>query len=172
MYNMRLSQNFSFWDWLLLHLAGKDLLVLAFEGIMPVCADDACPLPHVQPQAVPPGVFFVRPQGEHLRFLWDTARKDGTMERIAVIGAILEKPQESQQDFNNLISQYRGLIKGRMGIPFDEEDTAVIALTLRGELDDINALTGKLGNLPHVTVKTAVSVRGTDAKSAAAGGRP
>jgi putative iron-only hydrogenase system regulator len=44
-----------------------------------------------------------------------------------------------------------------MGIPFDDEDTAVIALTLRGELDDINALTGKLGNLPHVTVKTAVS---------------
>jgi putative iron-only hydrogenase system regulator len=47
-----------------------------------------------------------------------------------------------------------------MGIPFDEEDTAVIALTLRGELDDINALTGKLGNLPHVTVKTAVSAQG------------
>jgi putative iron-only hydrogenase system regulator len=44
-----------------------------------------------------------------------------------------------------------------MGIPFDEEDTAVISLTLRGELDDINALTGKLGNLPRVTVKTAVS---------------
>ncbi|MDR2049568.1 MAG: iron-only hydrogenase system regulator [Treponema sp.] len=87
------------------------------------------------------------------------------MERIAVIGAILEKPQESQQSFNNLVSQYRGLIKGRMGIPFDEEDTAVIALTLRGELDDINALTGKLGNLPQVTVKTAVSAQGADAKN-------
>ncbi|MDR2143608.1 MAG: iron-only hydrogenase system regulator [Treponema sp.] len=94
------------------------------------------------------------------------------MERIAVIGAILEKPQESQQDFNNLVSQYRGLIKGRMGIPFDEEDAAVIALTLRGELDDINALTGKLGNLPFVTVKTAVSARSTDTKSTAAGNRP
>jgi putative iron-only hydrogenase system regulator len=91
--------------------------------------------------------------------------KEGIMERIAVIGAILEKPQESQQAFNNLVSNYRGLIKGRMGIPFDEEDTAVIALTLRGELDDINALTGKLGSLPHVTVKTAVSVWGTDAPS-------
>jgi putative iron-only hydrogenase system regulator len=84
------------------------------------------------------------------------------MERIAVVGAILEKPQESQQNFNNLISQYRGLIKGRMGIPFDKEDTAVIALTLQGEIDDINALTGKLGSLPYVTVKTAISVRGTD----------
>jgi putative iron-only hydrogenase system regulator len=91
--------------------------------------------------------------------------KDGTMERIAVIGAILEKPQESQQDFNSLVSQYRGLIKGRMGIPFDAEDTAVIALTLQGELDDINALTGKLGSLPHVTVKTAISAWGVDAKA-------
>jgi putative iron-only hydrogenase system regulator len=58
-----------------------------------------------------------------------------------------------------------------MGIPFDEEDTAVIALTLRGELDDINALTGKLGSLPHVTVKTAVSVRNTDTKNTAAEAR-
>jgi putative iron-only hydrogenase system regulator len=79
------------------------------------------------------------------------------MERIAVVGAILEKPRESRQLFNETVAAYRGIVKGRMGIPFDEEDTAVIALTLRGELDDINALTGKLGNLPHVTVKTAVS---------------
>jgi putative iron-only hydrogenase system regulator len=79
------------------------------------------------------------------------------MKRIAVIGAILEKPQTSQRAFNETVAQYKGIVKGRMGIPFDGEDTAVIALTLRGDLDEINALTGKLGNLPHVTVKTAVS---------------
>jgi putative iron-only hydrogenase system regulator len=79
------------------------------------------------------------------------------MERIAVIGAVLGKPQTSQRLFNETVSRFRGIIKGRMGIPFDEDDTGVIALTVRGELDDINALTGKLGNLPNVTVKTAVS---------------
>jgi putative iron-only hydrogenase system regulator len=79
------------------------------------------------------------------------------MKRIAVIGAIVEKPQTSQRAFNETVAQYKEIVKGRMGIPFDEEDTAVIALTLRGELDEINALTGKLGNLPQVTVKTAVS---------------
>ena len=79
------------------------------------------------------------------------------MERIAVIGAILGSPQTSQRAFNETVSQYKRIVKGRMGIPFDDEDMAVIALTLRGEMDDINALTGKLGNLPHVTVKTAVS---------------
>jgi putative iron-only hydrogenase system regulator len=79
------------------------------------------------------------------------------MERIAVIGAILERPQESQKQFNEVTSHYKGIIKGRMGIPFDDDDAAVIALTLRGELDQINAFTGKLGNLAGVTVKTAVS---------------
>jgi putative iron-only hydrogenase system regulator len=79
------------------------------------------------------------------------------MKRIAVIGAVLEKPQLSQGAFNETVALYKGIIKGRMGIPFDDEDAAVVALTVRGELDEINALTGKLGNLCHVTVKTAVS---------------
>ncbi|MDR1899491.1 MAG: iron-only hydrogenase system regulator [Treponema sp.] len=79
------------------------------------------------------------------------------MKRIAVIGAVLENPRQSQNAFNETIAEFRGLIKGRMGIPFDEENVAVIAITLMGELDEINALTGRLGNLPRVTVKTAVS---------------
>ena len=79
------------------------------------------------------------------------------MKRIAVIGAVIEKPQISQQSFNELVSSFRGLVKGRMGIPFEEENIAVISITVMGELDDINTLTGRLGNLPHVTVKTAVS---------------
>jgi putative iron-only hydrogenase system regulator len=79
------------------------------------------------------------------------------IKRIAVIGAVLEKPRQSQNAFNDTMSEFRGIIKGRMGIPFEEEDAAVIAITLLGELDEINALTGKLGNLPGVTVKAAVS---------------
>ena len=79
------------------------------------------------------------------------------MNRIAVIGAVLENPQASQKAFNETLGQFKGIVKGRMGIPFDEENMAVISITLLGELDDINALTGKLGNLPHVTVKTAIS---------------
>jgi putative iron-only hydrogenase system regulator len=79
------------------------------------------------------------------------------MERIAVIGAVLEHPETSQKVFNETVSAYRKIIRGRMGIPFDEDDIAVVSLTLRGNLDTINALTGKLGKLPGITVKTAVS---------------
>ncbi|GHV75830.1 iron-only hydrogenase system regulator [Spirochaetia bacterium] len=79
------------------------------------------------------------------------------MSRIAVIGAILEKPRESQKAFNDTVSSFKVLVKGRMGIPFDDHDMAIISITLQGELDEINALTGKLGNIPRVTIKTAVS---------------
>ncbi|MDR1909163.1 MAG: iron-only hydrogenase system regulator [Spirochaetaceae bacterium] len=79
------------------------------------------------------------------------------MNRIAVIGAVLERPREVQAEFNETLGSFRGIIKGRMGIPFDAEDMSVIAITLQGELDEINALTGKLGKLAGVTVKTAIS---------------
>lgn len=84
------------------------------------------------------------------------------MRRIAVIGAILEKPQLSQKPFNDTVSTFKGIVKGRMGIPFEQEDMAVLSITVLGELDEINALTGKLGNLKGVTVKTAVSEKLSD----------
>jgi putative iron-only hydrogenase system regulator len=84
-------------------------------------------------------------------------RKERNMQRIGVIGAVLEKPLQSQAAFNETVAAFRNIIKGRMGIPFDDEEVSVISLVVSGELDDINALTGKLGNLPRVTVKTAIS---------------
>lgn len=79
------------------------------------------------------------------------------MKRVAVISAILEQPDLSQHDFNDVIASFKGLVRGRMGLPMQEEGIAVISIVLIGELDEINTLTGKLGNLPHVTVKTSIS---------------
>jgi putative iron-only hydrogenase system regulator len=85
-----------------------------------------------------------------------TTEGDG-MQRIGVIGAVLEQPTRSQAAFNETVAAFRGIIKGRMGIPFDDAEVSVISLVVSGELDDINALTGRLGSLPNVTVKTAIS---------------
>ncbi len=79
------------------------------------------------------------------------------MKRIAVISAILEDPKEIQGEFNELISQFKGLIKGRMGLPMPEHGVTIISITLFGELDEINTLTGKIGKLSGVQVKTSVS---------------
>ena len=44
-----------------------------------------------------------------------------------------------------------------MGVPFDEANKAVVCITVTGELDEINSLTGKLGQISGVTVKAAIS---------------
>lgn len=79
------------------------------------------------------------------------------MKKIAVIGAVLDDPQYSQQYFNEVIAEYANIVRGRMGIPFDSEGISVISITVLGTLNEINSLTGKLGNIPHVSVKTSIS---------------
>jgi putative iron-only hydrogenase system regulator len=74
-----------------------------------------------------------------------------------VVGAILERPGACQKHFNEIVSSFKGIVKGRTGIPIEDEDMAVISIILKGELDEINALTGKLGNISGITVKTAIS---------------
>lgn len=81
------------------------------------------------------------------------------MKKIAVISAILEEPGIVQHEFNDVVSSFQGIVRGRMGIPFEEERMAIVSLTVIGDLNQINSLTGKLGNIPHVTVKTAISKR-------------
>ncbi|MEG1255924.1 TM1266 family iron-only hydrogenase system putative regulator [Clostridium sp.] len=78
------------------------------------------------------------------------------MHKIAVISAILENPKVCQSEFNDVVTKFRGSIRGRMGIPF-EEDVSVISIVISGELDEINSLTGRLGNIEGVIVKTSIS---------------
>ena len=47
------------------------------------------------------------------------------MKRIAVISAILEDPQNTQAAFNALTSGFKGIVKGRMGLPMPEHGITV-----------------------------------------------
>ena len=76
--------------------------------------------------------------------------------RIAFIGAIIESPESAQREFNSVVSSYRSIIKNRSGTPFGD-DIAVISLVVMGDIDRINALTGRLGQIPNVQVKSAIS---------------
>lgn len=79
------------------------------------------------------------------------------MAKIAVISAIIDQPQKSQSAFNQVVSSFGGMVRGRLGVPFPEHGLGVVSLTVTGELDDINSLTGRLGKLEGVLVKTAIS---------------
>lgn len=82
--------------------------------------------------------------------------------KIAVIGAVLDHPEAKQSRFNEILKDYKHIIRGRMGIPFDDHNISVISITVLGSLDDINALTGKLGSIPGVTVKTSITKKEID----------
>ncbi|SHJ76288.1 putative iron-only hydrogenase system regulator [Paramaledivibacter caminithermalis DSM 15212] len=77
--------------------------------------------------------------------------------KIAVIGAVLDNPKDCQSQFNDIVSDFKGVVKGRMGIPFDAEGVSVISIIVYGTLDEINSLTGKLGNIKGVNIKTSFS---------------
>ncbi|NJP41414.1 iron-only hydrogenase system regulator [Oscillospiraceae bacterium HV4-5-C5C] len=84
------------------------------------------------------------------------------MQRVAVISAIIEDPRCSQEAFNHIISEFQDMIRGRLGIPMPEQELGVVALVVVGSTDQINQLTGRLGRLEHVTVKTAMTKKELD----------
>ncbi|MDA8229525.1 MAG: iron-only hydrogenase system regulator [Desulfitobacterium hafniense] len=84
------------------------------------------------------------------------------MKKVAVISAILEEPKICQQPFNETVSRFSHLVRGRMGIPFEDHGIAVVSIVVVGNLDEINSFTGKLGNIAHVSVKTSISKKELD----------
>ncbi len=77
--------------------------------------------------------------------------------RIGVVGIVIEDPKHVTDKVNAVISAYGHLIIGRMGVPRHEANAGVIALIIEGTTDEIGAMTGKLGNLSGVTVKSALT---------------
>lgn len=61
------------------------------------------------------------------------------------------------QRINHIISEHSDLILGRQGIPLRDRATNVISLVLEGDTDRMGSLTGKLGRLPGVKVKSVLA---------------
>ncbi|HHU52077.1 MAG TPA: CopG family transcriptional regulator [Firmicutes bacterium] len=80
-------------------------------------------------------------------------------ERLAVIAVILENPTEIQCKVNQIISEAGEVIIGRMGIPDHSRNLGTIALIVEGTEDEINALTGRLGNVPGVSARATMAKR-------------
>ena len=80
--------------------------------------------------------------------------------RLGVIAIILERPQEVQERVNTLISEFNQIVVGRMGIPYRERNFGVISLIVDGAEDQINTLTGRLGNINGVSARATMAKKG------------
>ena len=58
-------------------------------------------------------------------------------------------------DLNRILHDYGSYIIGRMGIPYREKQVSLISVAVDAPMEVISALTGKLGALDGVSVKTA-----------------
>lgn len=76
--------------------------------------------------------------------------------RLGVIGIVIED-RDSVPRVNQVLSEHADMMVGRMGLPYREKDVNVIALIVDGSTDQLGSLTGKLGAVPHVTVKSALT---------------
>ena len=76
--------------------------------------------------------------------------------RVAVIGIIVEDPQNIEV-LNNILPEYSQYIIGRMGIPYKERNINIISLAVDAPQDAISTLSGKIGRIKGISVKTAYS---------------
>lgn len=82
--------------------------------------------------------------------------------RVAVMSIIVENG-EAVERLNAILHDYGEYIVGRMGIPYRRRKVNIIAIALDAPQNTISALSGKVGSLPGVSVKTAYSgVTGTE----------
>ena len=76
--------------------------------------------------------------------------------RIAMIDIVVED-RECTSALNEVLHEYGQYVIGRMGIPYREKAISLISVAVDAPMDVISAMTGKLGNVPGLTVKTAYS---------------
>lgn len=76
--------------------------------------------------------------------------------RIALIGIIVENP-DSVEQLNHLLHEYGSFIGGRMGIPYEKKNVNIISVAIDAPQDIISALSGRIGRLDGIGVKTVYS---------------
>ena len=79
-----------------------------------------------------------------------------TESRVAVMSIIVEDG-EMAQAVNQLLHEYGEYIIGRMGIPYRKRKVNIISVALDAPQNTIAALSGKIGALQGISVKTAYS---------------
>lgn len=77
--------------------------------------------------------------------------------RLGFIGIIIEDRPQDAEKVNHIISQHAEIIIARTGIPYKEKHCSVITLVVDATTDEVGRLTGQLGQLPSVSVKSALS---------------
>jgi putative iron-only hydrogenase system regulator len=79
------------------------------------------------------------------------------MEKRIGAALILIENKSSIEEINTILSKHSSIILGRQGIPLRDKGISVINLILEASPEEISSLTGKIGQLEGVQVKSVLT---------------
>lgn len=80
-----------------------------------------------------------------------------TGKRLGFIGIIVENREKSAAAVNAAISDMAHIVVARVGIPYRERGCSVITLVVDATTDEVGSLTGRLGLIEGVSVKSGLA---------------
>ena len=76
---------------------------------------------------------------------------------VGVVAIIVKKRATRAPEVNQVLTEFGDVILGRMGLPHATRELNIITLIVDATTDQIGALTGNLGMIPEVTVKSTLA---------------
>lgn len=76
--------------------------------------------------------------------------------RMGVVSVIVGDRNRDAGMVNDIISRHGELVLARMGVPCRDRGVSVIALIIEATTNEVGSLTGQLGSLPSVRVKSSL----------------
>lgn len=73
--------------------------------------------------------------------------------RVAIVG-IFVMESEKVNKVNDILHEYGKYIEGRMGLPKVEDGMNIITVVIKAPQDIISTMSGKIGNIKGIGVKT------------------
>jgi putative iron-only hydrogenase system regulator len=77
--------------------------------------------------------------------------------RVGFVGIIITDRKKHADEVNKILSEFGELIVVRTGVPHVRDQYSVIVLVVDATTDQVGAMTGKLGTIPGISVKSMLS---------------
>ena len=76
---------------------------------------------------------------------------------VGVVAIIVKQRAAGAPGVNQVLTEFGDIVLGRMGLPYPARGLNIITLIVDATTDQIGALTGRLGTLTGVTVKSTLA---------------
>ena len=77
--------------------------------------------------------------------------------RLGFVGLIIEDREKNAAHVNTLLSEFGDIILARTGVPCPKRNCSAITLVIDATTNQLGSLTGRLGRVDGVSVKSMLS---------------